>query len=166
MKNNFLKNKYGESSTFLASKVVKILIALVCVIFLVYLLTQIWYGATKDSNYKKAEASLEKISLEIQRINDGEIENPDGVPIPNPSWEIISFTESEKPNVCVNENCICICDINFLDNEKSQAKKCDEKGVCKVVENLVKFETIKISGSGIFLSIKKTEKGIEISKIK
>ena len=159
-------DKKGEETNFLATKVVKILIALVCVVFLIYLITQVWYSANKDTNYKKAEASIETVYLEIVRINEGGLENSEGTLVPNPSgWDIIGFTENEKPNSCVGEKCICVCDINFLDNIKSSAQKCDENGICKNVENLVSFDTIKIPTAGIFLSIKKTENGVEIGEL-
>lgn len=159
----FLRNRKGEGVGLMSEKVVKILIALVCIVFLVGLIGTIWYNVTKDSDLSKAQSSLMLISSEILRLEGIGMENPDGIPILNPSgWEILSFTENNKPNVCVNENCICICDVAWNDNAESQANKCDENGICKVVPNLIKFNKIGISSTGIFLSIKKTEAGIEI----
>lgn len=159
-----IHNKSGEA-TFLGVETIKILIAVICVAGLVYLLVSIWFASSKDTNYKKAQASLnDVVYAEIQRINDGGIENPSGVIVPNPSgWEIIGFTGDVKPNSCVNENCICICDI-FFGGVKTQANKCDSEGVCKIVSNLVSFDTIKIERTGTSIFIKKTEKGIEVTK--
>jgi len=160
-------NKKGEGTTFLAEKVVKILIAIICLVFLAWLVGTIWYNSTKDSDLSKAESSLESISSEISRLEGIGLENPDGIQIPSPSdWEIISFVETEKPNKCVGEKCICICDVAWNDNIKSQAEKCDNNGVCYSVENILFFERITIPSRGIFVSIKKTESGIEIGEKK
>jgi hypothetical protein len=163
MKINFL-DKRGEGSTFLAVKVIKILIAVICLIGLIALVVNIWYASSVDTNFKEAEASLNnKIYPEIQRVNSGESGNPEGLQIPSPSsWYIIGFTEDVKPNSCVGQKCICICDVYFLDSIKSQAKKCDNGGVCKIVPELISFEKIKIERNGIFISIKQTEDGIGV----
>lgn len=162
-----IKNRNGEESTFLATEVVKILVAVICVAFLTYLITQVWYGANKSPNLKKAEASLELISNEILRINEGGEANPTGILISNPAgWDILSFSENEKPNLCAGEKCICICDVYSFDNLKSQTKKCDKTGVCKIVKNLAFFNRIKIKNSGIFLSIQKNEEGVIINELK
>jgi type II secretory pathway pseudopilin PulG len=163
-----MKNRRGEGTTFLAEKVVKILIAIICLVFLAWLVGTIWYNSTKDSDLSKAQSSLMLISEEILRLEGIGLENPNGIQISSPSgWEIISFVETEKPNKCIGEKCVCICDIAWNDNVKSQAEKCDDNGVCYNVENLLFFERITISSNGnLFVSIKKTENGIEIGEIK
>ena len=45
-----------------------------------------------------------------------------------------------------------------------QAKACNEKGVCGIVENLKEFEKIEIKGTDTFVVIKKVNDLIEISK--
>jgi len=160
-----MKNKKGAID-LLSGETLKVLLAVLGIGILVTLVVNIWYALSGDSNYAKAEASLNNvIYAEIQRINSGETENPSGIMVPNPSgWDIIGFTENIKPNSCVGEKCICICDVYFFDTEKSQATKCDNEGICQVVENLVKFDKIKIASAGTALSIKLTEQGIEVSQ--
>jgi len=156
-----INNKKG----ILMKTLIEILVAALCVLGLASLLINIWFASSKDTNYKKAEASLNDVVFaEIQRLNEGGFENPSGVLVPNPSgWEIIGFTEDVKPNSCFNENCICICDI-FFGGVKSQATKCDKDGVCKIVSDLVSFDTIKIERTGTSIFVKKTENGIEVTK--
>jgi hypothetical protein len=157
----FFSNKKGEEVIgLLPTKVVKLVLAVICILILVTLAVKLWF----NSSAEQAEASLKLISNEIERLNSGGAENSAGMQIPNPAgWDILSFTENEKPNLCVGEKCICVCDVNFLDNVKSQAGKCDKKGVCEAVTDLVSFDRIAIKTAGAtFILIKKTEKGIEI----
>jgi len=158
-----ISDKYGAIN-LLSGETLKILLAVIGLGLLIFLVVSIWYSLSGDSKYNQAEASLNNVIYsEIQRINSGVVENPLGIIVPNPSgWDIIGFTENIKPNSCVGENCICICDVFFFDTEKSQAKKCDDKGICQVVENLVSFNRIKIASAGTSLAIKLTARGIEI----
>jgi len=166
----FTKNKKGN---LLPEEVLKIVVAVICIGFLIFLLVSLYFSLTGGQKKKEAEASMNLISKEIIRIdNDGEY-NSQGFPVPNPSgWYIFSFTEGEiKPNLCAGENCICICENVWLNQnlpfnnwQKRQVERCDDKGSCTVVSNLKKFDKIKIEKGGIAILIGKINSEIQITK--
>jgi len=163
---NFLKK--NKKANLLPEEVLKILIAVICIGFLIFLLVSLYSSLTGQQSKKEALASIDLISKEITRINnDGEY-NIQGIPVPNPSgWYIFSFVGEElKPNLCTGINCVCICeDVTYIFNwQKRLAKKCDDKGSCFVVSNLKKFDKIKIEKSGVAILIRKVNNEVEITK--
>jgi type II secretory pathway pseudopilin PulG len=150
----FIKNRKGF---LLAEETLKIILAVIAIVFLAYLLFSI-YNANKDA--KDLELAEESLNFLIQEINaertEVQIYNPKG-------WEIYSWpntytkgillwktTEEGMPMSCSNlgwESCICIC-------KKDTPEKCDSKGVC--LDNPSAFsveESIKIKDPPITLSI-------------
>jgi hypothetical protein len=161
MKNFFLVNKKGESSNFTLDEFVRIVLAVIGLLIIGYLAYNLFF--VNPSNEKAKGTFNNIISVEIDKINNGGEANLEGVFIPNPSdWEIVGFVEGEKPNQCVGESCVCLCDISGWDSQEAIIKKCDEKGFCKIVEDLVPFEIIKIPSGGFNLLIKKTIMGFQI----
>ena len=164
-----MKNRKGN---LLPEEVLKIVIAVICIIFLVFLLVSLYFSLTGDQKKKQADAVMKNengLEEEIERINAGGAPLEQGKLIPNPSdWYIFSFTGEEvKPNKCAGENCVCICEavvLNIFNWQKRQVEKCDKKGSCVVVSNLGKFEKIKIEKGGIAVSIAKVNGEIEITR--
>lgn len=162
----YIKDKHGF---LLGEETLKILIAVICIIFLVFLLVSLYYNMTGAQKSKEAISSIELISGKITSVNNG-VEEPDFL-IPNPAgWFLFSFTgETPKPNACVGENCLCICRkvlVNNLPllNLNKQAKECDKKGICAKVSNLNEFEKIKIENDGTFIAIVKINEQISVNK--
>ncbi len=165
-----MKNKKGN---LLPEEVLKIIIAVIAIGFLIFLLVSLYFSVTGEQKKKEAEASITDsqggIAPEINRINAGGEPLAQGKLVPNPSgWYILSFVgEDIKPNSCTGGNCVCICEnvaLNIFNWQKRQANKCDDKGTCTVVSNLKKFDKIKIESKGIYLSIRKVNNEIEISR--
>jgi hypothetical protein len=157
-----IKNKQGF---LLGEETIKIIIAVICIGFLVYLLAAVYFSFNNQESAKQAQASLKDVIVnEITRINNGGAYNTQGILIPNPpSWYIFSFTGNDKkPNSCTGSNCICICEnilINIFDRQISQ---CDSTGSCSIVPNLNSFNKIEIGNSGTYISIQKVNNAIEI----
>ena len=158
-----MKNKKGF---LLGEETLKIIIAVIGIIFLVFLLVSVYFSVTGAQDSKYAEASKILISNEITRINNGGEYNSAGILIPNPAgWYIFSFIEGDKkPNLCTGQNCICLCRNILIDVFDRQIKECDSKGTCFAAPNLEKFDKIKIENSGTFISVQKINNGIIISK--
>ena len=160
-----MKTKKGM---LLASETLKIVIAVICIGFLVYFLVHLYFNNVNGRKLIEATNSLEKITGVISMVDQDGIEREDH--LTNPSkWRLMSFVGSEtKPNACAGINCLCICkDVkidNFLFARDRQAKACDDKGVCTIVENLNEFGEIKIEADGTFVKINKVNGLIEISK--
>jgi hypothetical protein len=159
-----MKNKKGF---LLGEETLKVVIAVICIAFLVYLLVAVYFSVTGNQKMKEAGASINNlISTEIERINNGGTSNTEGILIPNPSdWYIFSFVgDDKKPNSCIEQNCLCICEESFPDMFDWQLKRCDDKGICINVANLEKFERIKIDKAGVQLSIQKVNDKLEIKQ--
>lgn len=155
-----IENKKGF---LLAEETLKIIIAVICIIFLVYLLAALYNSHTSDKKLTQAKEILlgtdeDSRSIEsiILSLKEGEDEVKD---ISNPSgWHLYSFVEQEKPNSCLNQRCFCICEKPLIEKITSRAEKCDDKGVCLIVPNLAASEIDLKIGSGkkaLFLEIKK-----------
>lgn len=157
-----LKNKKGM---LLASETLKMVLSVISIGLLVFLLYSLYYAGTDKQDEKAAEATLEKakeIFSEVKTNSNfsGSIESatPSG-------WAFFSFVgEEKKPNQCVGANCFCVCD-SVWDVFDRQIKECSEDGKCIVVNELVKFEEIKIEKGGrTSISIEKTKEGIEVEE--
>jgi hypothetical protein len=154
----------NKKAFLLGEETVKIVIAVVCIIFLIALLVSIYFSVSGNQQAKEAEASMKDILIpEINKIDNGGEANAEGILVPNPAgWYIFSFADGEKkPNKCAGENCICICSADWF----NQLKTCDSKGACYVSSILKKFDTFKIDSKGTFILIQKINGFIYISKI-
>ncbi len=151
----------------LGEETLKVVIAVICIAFLVYLLVAVYFSLTGEQKIKEAESTINNlVAPEIERVNrDGE-PNSQGILLPNPAeWFIFSYIGDEpKPNSCIEQNCLCICERVVLDFFNWQIKKCDDKGICINVNNLAKFEMIKIEKAGVQISIEKINEQIQIQK--
>ncbi|MFH1503543.1 MAG: hypothetical protein ABIE36_02710 [Candidatus Diapherotrites archaeon] len=143
----------NKKGFLLAEETLKILVALVCLVFLIFLVISLYNSATKDKKLEYAKADLSQIYDIISTLKEGETKSQI---LPNPEgWHLYSFVESEKPNSCIGDNCLCICDNVFIRLISSQAEKCNKKGTCLIVSDLAKGNLdIKIKNP-TFLRIRK-----------
>jgi hypothetical protein len=105
-----------------------------------------------------------EIFLEVER-NSSFVGSLDGI---TPSgWSFFSFVnEDKKPNQCIGGNCFCICDDVLIEIGNNQINKCDDLGKCLIVNNLIKFEEIRIEKGGrTSILISKANSGIEVKEI-
>ncbi len=158
-----IKNKKGF---LLATETLKIIISVICIGFLIYFLSMIYFSKSGIQKKIDAEGNLERIQEIIDALKVGESEKQG---IGNPSgWHIFSFVSGTKPNSCAGQSCLCICP-NAIDiNGKfdRQVKKCDSKGVCNGIRGLKTNGDLDITIMGgnslVFLEISKTPNGIYI----
>lgn len=154
-----MKSKRGF---LLAEETLKIVIAVICIGFLVYLLTSLYLKNKDSKDLELAKASLEHLVNEINlQHTEVEIYNPKGWVIgvwPHDTnsriwytaW-LMSETKKGLPKYCENLNwnsCICIC-------KKNDKNKCDELGYC-LQNNLgldIKDKSIEIDKLPIILEI-------------
>lgn len=153
-----IKNKRGF---LLGEETLKIIIAVICIMFLIYFLVAIYFSNATQKKKVEAENSLDRIS---QIIGNPAL-NQETYEIPNPSgWYLFSFI-GQKPNSCI-DNCICICDkvynIPFRNNLEAQFKECDKNGKCIQVSNIKQFSEIKITSPPLTDILIKKENGIII----
>ena len=152
----------------LAETTLKIVIAVICIGFLVYFLASLYYNNQNEKDLELAKASLEHLIDEIG-VGSSEVE------IYNPKGWVLSFwpydtiksrivydkeIKGDIPKSCFNvgwENCLCICDdaINF------EGADCDNLGTCLESDFVVENKKIKIENPPIVLQIDKENKKIK-----
>lgn len=161
---NLNKNKKGF---LLAEETVKIIVAIICILFLIFILLAIYNSSTSGAKLQQAKDVLSRTQTIMSALKEGESENQD---IPNPSgWHLYSFVEQAKPNSCLNEKCLCICENSLVKILTSQEKKCDKDGTCIVVSNLAAAKIdLKITGADplLFINVKKQNSKIFIERVK
>ena len=144
----------------LAEETLKFVIAFICIIFLVYFLTSLYFSSAQEKEFAQAQRLLsdsdQSVKKTIEGLSEGEtreiiLDSPNG-------WHLLSFTQYPMPNQCAGKNCICICDEPLVSYFSSQEGKCDEKGAgtCEVFQNL--------EGNNINVGIDKDLKKIKIAK--
>jgi len=144
--------KQNKRGFLLGEETIKIIIAVICLVALVYFLVSL-YIANQDKDLQLAKASLEKL---VNDANAGrtetEIYNPKGSILNVPQgWGIISFSDAKGaipniPNFCLNKgwnNCLCIC-ILPGGAVHTLVNACNTKGVCQESDISVVGEMIKI----------------------
>jgi len=116
----------------LTEETLKIVIAVICIVFLAYFLASLYLNSKTSENLEFAEESLNFLVGEIETGQTSiEIYNPKGWVI-NVWPQEDDSGEKQSPNSCSNigwENCICICQENFFPWEKAW-EFCDKNGFC------------------------------------
>lgn len=156
-----LKNKRGF---LLAEETLKIIIALVCISFLIYFLASLYFAGKEKEQLEFAEASLNHL---IEGINS----NVESVEIYNPKdWVLTSWPKDtvkswlvyddvikkDIPNSCSNvgwNDCLCLCDDAF----HFEGKDCDNLGLCVQSDYRIVGEKIKIENPPVTLEINDKE---------
>jgi hypothetical protein len=158
----------NKKAFLLGEETLKIIIAVIAISFLIYFLVTLYYSNVNDKKVKQAEETLLRTEEIINGIFNEEVIEQDLV---NPSgWYLFGFTADSKPNSCGGKNCLCICD-NAWDTKEGkfqrQEQKCDEKGFCLKVDNLVSGDfKINIKGDKItFISVHKIENEVVINEL-
>lgn len=161
---------FGNRKGFLlAEETLKIVVAVIVIVFLIYFLVSIYMAKVNGDNLIQATSLLtdseDSLDLIFSSLEDGASRTKD---IFEPrGWYLFGFVNSElKPNSCAGQNCLCICNDVLWEGFKgdAQQKKCDEKGICLIEENLGDFEDIKITGELQIISISKIGGRIYLSE--
>jgi len=156
---NRRKNKKGF---LLAEETLKIVVALIAIVFLAYFLAQLYFAKIKGDKLEQANALLissqENLKAIMNNLSEGETKIKQVI---EPSgWYMFSYSTGDtRPNSCAGENCLCICDNAWDVNGgmfERQQKECDKNGVCLPQPDMGKFDKIKITGDLQDLHILKT----------
>ncbi|PIN90344.1 hypothetical protein COU57_03755 [Candidatus Pacearchaeota archaeon CG10_big_fil_rev_8_21_14_0_10_32_14] len=131
-------NKKG----FLISEVLKIIISVICIVFLIYLGFKLLYPAKTDQD--KARDQLENIQSLISQLNEGEDTNY--ILTTPKEWYFRGFNKENKPKFCQDKNCLCLC-------PKLDIESCDFLGACTIYNENLNME-IGISDS-VFIDVAK-----------
>lgn len=142
-----MKNRKAQN--FLMPEVLKMIVALACIIILIAV-GYVMYGLlTKKTEIEQAKATLNNIIEKIEFIQEGQkteylMTGPKG-------GYLVKYAEGQKsPATCKGKNCLCIClgDVNLnyagaknYFNEDEGISICEKRGICKVVDRKVEFMT-------------------------
>lgn len=158
---------------WLAEETLKIIIAVIVIIFLIFFLASLYYANRDAEDLKFAEASIDHLFEQINaQSTTADLYNPEG-------WVLISWpyaAEKEIPNSCSNlgwKNCICIVKdfsiatygwstLPFTDNLRERfLQQSDDKGVCR--ENKQNF-IVKLGGSQGIIPINENSPTLKINQ--
>jgi hypothetical protein len=140
-----LQNKKGEE--LVSNKTVGLIIAVLCIVFLGFLFVQIYFHFSNSEKEKQAEGVLNGAEGIITAIKEGKLQFDKEITSPT-DWYIFGFTGLMKPNSCLGEKCVCICQkanvIASIFKTHAQLEECTKTGVCSAVPNLKEDFEIKI----------------------
>lgn len=162
----------NRKGMLLASETLKMILSVISIVFLAFLLSSLYFNSVNSKNLVEAESTIERIRDVSARIlvEDFLSEQISGV---GPSgWTFFSYVASEvKPNSCVGENCLCICDSVwqyggiFGDRQLSE---CDEDGICLVIGQLADFDNFeikKVSEGGTNIELRNELGNLEVREL-
>jgi len=149
-------NSKGE---LLTSEVLKMVVAVICIGFLIYFLAALYFSNANSKDLVKANSLAEQIEKGFYHMEINSLTNFDIDDVSPQGWWVFGFGSGEaKPNFCSERDCVCICKkaiVLFGEGEEKQLQTCDEDGACVVVGPLKDFEDFKINREeGSFTSIR------------
>ena len=119
----------SKRGMLLVEETLKMIIAVIAIGFLIYFLVSLYFTRVQGNELNQANADINLLNNAIKAGTPSEtLNNPVG-------WYLFSFIEGKKPNACVNENCLCICDkvyykTYFGFGEDRQFTECNKNGAC------------------------------------
>ena len=147
-----MKNKKG----ILMAETLKIIMAVISIVFLVYLSVSLYGVFAQKTKIEQAKATLDQIFAEIRGLEDGE--KGDYLVTSPKEWYFVVYEENQNvPSQCKDDNCLCICPsdkdlegwkdyagkINSLFYKDDKGiDKCEKEGVCKNIGKKVKIREV------------------------
>ncbi len=128
-----MKNKSKKGGiTLLPETTLKFIIAVLCIIALVYLAVSLYSLFIVKSELAQARSTLEKIVARVNSLNDEESSELINSP---KDWVLISYEDN-----------LCMCDKNYL---KESSEKCCQSGISESVKT-VKVEDVCVISQKIY----------------
>ena len=161
------KYNMNKRGLLLAEETLKIVIAVIVIVFLIYFLVSLYFSNKDSEDLRFAESSAkyltEQMNLQTKEI---QIFNPEG-------WIITAWKQGgEMPLSCSNlgwKNCICLCeddynyDLGIISN--NDLEDCNQENYCLEYskEIFINDGSIEIDNSPITLELNYGDK-IEVNK--
>jgi hypothetical protein len=139
-----MKNK---KAFMLGEYTLKIIIAVLCLLLLIYLLFAMYSNYQKEKDLRVAAGVLDKLG---ESMTAAKTNGPQDFTILGPgpkSWTLISYSFGEDRPLSCENSCICLCNaapgsiqINYKGENQNeiQLNNCNEKGVCKNFNEVIK----------------------------
>ena len=140
--------KKEKKGMLLASETLKIIIAVICLSFLVYLVGRIYFSNVNNQAKIEAQKTLTTMKEIYPKLNSTNPSHP-VYGLSAKGWTIFSFSDTDpKPDVCAGQDCICLCDTVTFDVFNAQLKKCTENNVCYTSKMILSEPSIYIKKDG------------------
>jgi len=137
------EKRFNKKGFFLAEETLKIILAVICIGFLIFVLGKAYYSYNFDKDFQQAKDTLKYVEKEVNLMKGGEQRE---LMIYSPSseekirnkvkvvdyWILVSFGGQEKPPSCAGKDCLCMCKNVWVGNLKD---KCEKEGICAVFSN-------------------------------
>jgi hypothetical protein len=156
-----MKNK---KAFLLGEYTLKVIIAVICLLFLFYLIFRIYSSYKDNQNLSLAEASLNDI---LEKMEEAKVKGESEVLVLNPDdsyfgkWWVIAWpyqNEGKKPGQCFEDYCVCICEMGR--GRSDSLNKCKSLGTCKGFTQ--KIITLTSDGKNVPILIKNPPLSLKI----
>lgn len=137
----------SRGSMLLPSETLKMVLGIICVMFLIFLMVGIYFSMTGKQEEAQAAATLDRIQDVFSNAKSNASFVSEDITDLNPAgWMIFIFTGPEKkPEQCTRSDCLCLCDFIDVNVADRQMKECNKDGVCFIESNLLETPDIKIN---------------------
>ena len=125
----------SKKAFLLGAYTLKIIIAVLCILLLVYVLFTLYSDSRNTKDLRMAKAVLEDLSEKMMMAKQNSPQ--DFVVLGFRGWGLLSYSEEENMPLSCEESCICLCD-KVEHSDKKQVEACNEKGVCKNFDEKIK----------------------------
>jgi hypothetical protein len=152
---------------FLAEETVKIILAVICLGFLIFVLGRMYYSYTADKELQQAKDSLAFIEKEANLMKTDDSRE---VVIYSPApknladwWILIGFSGQVAPSSCSGNDCLCICPNRLVGSDMKT--KCEKDGTCiSFSGKILSVQQTDLKNLPITILIKQTKNAISFSK--
>jgi Tfp pilus assembly protein PilE len=134
-----IRNLGKKGDGFLESEVVKIIIAVICISFLIYFAFLIYQASREKNEGRQAKATLEEIGLRAEKMNVGDQANY--LYLAPKNYYFSRSYDEKKIAQCATKYCICLC------NEDD----CSDFNICRKTDKL--FSIGELEGKKINATI-------------
>lgn len=157
-----IMNKKGESSGWNLTKLLEIILAVICIALIVYISFK-WYDSLANQESKNAQNLIETLDAKIQAAQEGGavvrdlVRNPDtSREATNGEWVLVGWNVNDKnrPDKCYFNNCVCVCKTKKslfpTRNDQSSGindlvSDCQQNGFCRNIDASIQVSMDKIS---------------------
>jgi hypothetical protein len=129
--------KKDKKAFLLGEYTLKVIIAVLALVLLVYLLFSFYSSFTGEKDLAKARATMQDLQEKMLDAKNEEV----SLPLLEPNgWRLISY-KLGGPQECT-ANCICLCSKEGWFSD--QVEKCDSRGICKNFQEEINEFNIKL----------------------
>lgn len=143
--------KINRKGDILASEVLKLVLAALCIIALVYLAVVMFGLLQAKTQTEQARGTLDELAAKSNLLQSGE--QAETLIVAPKGWFIISFERASLVKECTSNFCICMCD----------NAKCDSSVVCRGSDKFVLLRDV--GGNEVRMLEKEAPFSVKYTKI-